>query len=138
MRSIVDEWLKVDRADCSSLINGLLDANSTLPFVLLETVRGRGKRCDAKRHDVMDAEPDQHSNERSFEALLKRCGLDNNLALVLFGKIAEFIFMTPDRPIERRPSTPPPRGERSISFRPQNGSGDRQTSRAAKESSDED
>ena len=40
MRSIVDEWLKVDRADCSSLINGLLDANSTLPFVLLETVRG--------------------------------------------------------------------------------------------------
>jgi len=106
MRSIEDEWLKVDSADCSSLVNGLLDANSTRPFVPLETVRGQGKRCDAKRHDVKDAEPHQHSNEHSFEALLKSCGLDNNPAVVLLGKIAEFIFKTPDQPIERRPSTP--------------------------------
>jgi hypothetical protein len=87
MKWITREHVKVDRVACPWLIRKFVDKDAEFIFVPADTVMTEAKRLDAIPYDVKDVELGHHGKECSFEAILKKCKLTGDTALVLLGRI---------------------------------------------------
>jgi hypothetical protein len=87
MRWITREKVKVDRVACPWLIKKFVDKEAEFLFVPAEKVMAEAARLDAIPYDVKGVEYGHHGKECSFEAILKKHGLDKDPALALLGKI---------------------------------------------------
>lgn len=87
MRWITRERVKVDRVACPWLIRKFVDPGAEFHFVPADKVASEAERLGATPYDVKGAELGHHGKECSFEAILKKYGLDADPALVLLGKI---------------------------------------------------
>lgn len=87
MRWITREHVKVDRVACPWLIKRFIDKDAEFHFVPADLVLDEGKRLDAIPFDVPHVELGHHGRECSFEALLRKYRLTEDLALALLGKI---------------------------------------------------
>ena len=87
MKWITRERVKVDRVACPWLIRKFIDHEAQFLFVPAEKVMEVAKREEAVPFDVKDVEFGHHGKECSFDALVKKHGLDRDPALVLLAKI---------------------------------------------------
>lgn len=87
MKWITRERVKVDRVACPWLISKFVDRDAEFLFVPADQVMSEATRLDAIPYDVKDVEFGHHGLECSFEAIVKKCNLTDNQALVLLGKI---------------------------------------------------
>lgn len=87
MKWITRERVKVDRVACPWLIKKFVDPQAEFLFVPSDQVVTAAEREGAIPYDVKDVELGHHGKECSFEAILKKYNLTDNLALVLLGKI---------------------------------------------------
>lgn len=87
MRWITRERVKVDRVACPWLIKKFVDPGAEFHFVPPASVMSEAARLNATPFDVEDAELGHHGQECSFEAILKKYRLYDDLALKLLGKI---------------------------------------------------
>ena len=87
MKWITREKVKVDRVACPWLIRKFVDRDAEFVFVPGEKVMAEAKRLDAIPYDVKNVELGHHGQECSFEAILKKCKLTGDPALVLLGRI---------------------------------------------------
>lgn len=87
MRWITRAHVKVDRVACPWLIKKFIDQDAEFCFVAAEKVMDEAKRLGAIPFDVSGVELGHHGEECSFEAILKKYSLTNDIALVLLGKI---------------------------------------------------
>jgi hypothetical protein len=86
MKWVTREKVKVDRVACPWLIKKFVDPRAEFLFVPADRVMEAAQSEQAIPYDVPDVEFGHHGKECSFEAILKRHGL-NDPALVLLGKI---------------------------------------------------
>jgi hypothetical protein len=87
MKWITRERVKVDRVACPWLIRKFIDPAAEFLFVPAEQVLDLAKAEGATPFDVPNVEYGHHGKECSFEALVKRNGLDKDAALALLAKI---------------------------------------------------
>jgi hypothetical protein len=87
MKWITRERVKVDRVACPWLIKKFVDKDAEFFFEPADRVMDEAKRLGACPFDVKGVELGHHGKECSFEAILKKYGLDRDPALVLLGKI---------------------------------------------------
>ena len=87
MKWITRERVKVDRVACPWLIKKFVDQDAVFLFVPIDQVMAEASREGAIPYDVNDVELVHHGQECSFEAILKKYGLEHDPALVLLGKI---------------------------------------------------
>src|SRR5258705_10358100 len=87
MKWITREKVKVDRVACPWLIKKFVDKEAEFVFVPASKVTDEAQRLGATPFDVAGVELGHHGKECSFEAIVKKYGLRNDLALVLLGKI---------------------------------------------------
>ena len=87
MKWITRERVKVDRVACPWLIKKFIDPQAEFLFVPADQVMHIAQRENAIPYDVKDVELGHHGQECSFEAILKKYSLTDNLALALLGKI---------------------------------------------------
>jgi hypothetical protein len=87
MKWITREHVKVDRVACPWLIKKFVDKDADFVFVAPDKVMNEATRLDAIPYDVKNVELGHHGKECSFEAILKKYKLTDDLALVLLGKI---------------------------------------------------
>jgi hypothetical protein len=84
---VTREKVKVDRVACPWLIRKFIDPGAAFLFVPAEQVMDVAAREQAVPFDVPGVEFGHHGKECSFDALVKRHGLDRDPALVLLAKI---------------------------------------------------
>ncbi len=87
MKWITREKVKVDRVACPWLIRKFVDPEAEFLFVPKEQVMEIASREEAIPFDVQGVELGHHGGECSFEAILRRYGLDRDPALTLLGRI---------------------------------------------------
>jgi hypothetical protein len=87
MKWITRAHVKVDRVACPWLIKKFVDQDAEFYFVPAEKVKEEAGRLNAILFDMPGVELGHHGRECSFEAILKKYNLTNDLALVLLGKI---------------------------------------------------
>jgi len=87
MNWITRENVKVDRVACPWLIRKFVDPDAEFHFVPGEKVLSEAARLGATPFDVAGVELGHHGKECSFEAIVKKHGLDKDSALVLLGRI---------------------------------------------------
>lgn len=87
MKWITRERVKVDRVACPWLIKKFVDSTAEFLFVPSDKVMEIAEREGATPYDIQGAELGHHGEECSFEAIVKKYDLTDNLALVLLGKI---------------------------------------------------
>ena len=87
MKWITRAHVKVDRVACPWLIRKFVDKDAEFYFVPADQVMSEAERLGAIPYDVKGVELGHHGKECSFEAILKKYGLTEDLALVLLGKI---------------------------------------------------
>jgi hypothetical protein len=87
MKWITRAHVKVDRVACPWLIKKFIDNGAVFYFVPAEKVMEEAERVGAIPFDVQGVELGHHGKECSFEAILKKYHLTNDLALVLLSKI---------------------------------------------------
>lgn len=87
MRWITRERVKVDRVACPWLIKKFIDPDAEFYFVSAEQVRNEATRLGAIPFDVPGAELGHHGQECSFEAIIRKCHLIGDPALVLLARI---------------------------------------------------
>jgi hypothetical protein len=87
MNWITRAHVKVDRVACPWLIKKFVDKDAEFYFVPAERVIEEAERLGAIPFDVQGVELGHHGKECSFEAILKKYNLANDLALVLLSKI---------------------------------------------------
>ena len=87
MKWITRERVKVDRVACPWLLKKYVDPNAEFLFVPADKVMGMAERLGAIPFDVKGAELGHHGQECSFEAILKKYGLNRDPALALLGRI---------------------------------------------------
>ena len=87
MKWITREKVKVDRVACPWLIKKFVDKEAEFVFVPASKVMDEAQRLGATPFDVAGVELGHHGKECSFEAIVKKYGLSDDLALVLLGKI---------------------------------------------------
>jgi hypothetical protein len=87
MKWITRVNVKVDRVACPWLIRKFVDEGAEFHFVAADQVMSEAERLGAIPYDVKGVELGHHGKECSFEAILKKYGLTEDLALVLLGKI---------------------------------------------------
>src|SRR5262249_40913173 len=80
------ERVKVDRVACPWLIRKFIDPQAAFLFVPVEQVMAVAGREGAAPFDVTGVEFGHHGKECSFDALVKKCQLDRDPALVLLAK----------------------------------------------------
>src|SRR5262249_23264468 len=81
------ERLKVDRVACPWLIRKFIDPQAEFLFVPADRVMDVARLEDAVPFDVPGVEFGHHGQECSFDALVKKHGLDRDPALVLLARI---------------------------------------------------
>jgi hypothetical protein len=87
MKWITREHAKVDRIACPWLIRKFVDPQAEFLYVPAEEVAEIAEREKATLFDTTGAELGHHGKECSFDAIVKKYGLDKNPALVLMAKI---------------------------------------------------
>lgn len=87
MKWVTREKVKVDRVACPWLIEKFIDPNAAFIFVPVEQVMDVAANQGAIPFDVKGVEFGHHGKECSFDALVKKYGLDQDPALVLLAKI---------------------------------------------------
>jgi hypothetical protein len=87
MKWITHEHVKVDRVACPWLIRKFIDPKAEFLFVPTEKVMEVAAQQQATPYDVKNVELGHHGKECSFEAFIKKYGLDKDPALVLLAKI---------------------------------------------------
>ncbi len=87
MKWITREHVKVDRVACPWLIRKHIDPDAEFLFVPTGDVMAVAAREKAIPYDVKDVELGHHGKECSFDALVKKYGLDGDPAMVLLAKI---------------------------------------------------
>lgn len=87
MKWITRERVKVDRVACPWLIRKFVDPVAEFLFVPADKVFETAEREGAIPFDVKGVELGHHGKECSFDAILKKYGLDHDSALVLLAKI---------------------------------------------------
>jgi hypothetical protein len=84
---VTREHVKVDRVACPWLIRKFVDPQAEFLFVPADQVLAVAAREGAIPYDVPGVEFGHHGRECSFEAILKKHGLDRDPALLLLAKI---------------------------------------------------
>src|SRR3954449_6414545 len=87
MKWITRERVKVDRVACPWLIKKYVDPDAEFLFVAANKVMEVAKCEDAIAYDVKDVELGHHGKECSFDAIVKKFGIDRDPAMVLLAKI---------------------------------------------------
>ena len=87
MKWITRERVKVDRVACPWLIRKFIDPDAEFLFVPAEEVMTVAERERAIPYDVKGVELGHHGKECSFDALVKKSKLGEDLAMVLLAKI---------------------------------------------------
>jgi hypothetical protein len=87
MKWITRQRVKVDRVACPWLIRKFIDHQAEFIFVPADQVMQEARRLGATPYDVPDVEFGHHGKECSFDALMKKHGLNGDPALVLLAKI---------------------------------------------------
>lgn len=87
MRWITREGVRVDRVACPWLIRKFVDPGAEFFFVPADRVLEEARRLGATPFDVKGVELGHHGQECSFEAIVRKHGLDRDPALVLLGRI---------------------------------------------------
>ena len=88
MKWVTREHVKVDRVACPWLIKKFVDPQAEFLFVPVEQVMDVAAKENAIPYDVKGVEFGHHGKECSFDAILKKHGLDKkDPALVLLAKI---------------------------------------------------
>jgi len=76
MRWITRERAKVDRIACPWLIKNFVDKEAEFLFVPTDKVMELSKKEDAIPFDIPNVELGHHGDECSFDAIIKKYGLD--------------------------------------------------------------
>jgi hypothetical protein len=87
MKWITRERVKVDRVACPWLLKKFVDPEAQFLFVPADQVMEVARRESAVPYDVKDVELGHHGKECSFDAIVKKYGLDRDPAMVLLAKI---------------------------------------------------
>src|SRR5207248_4157070 len=87
MKWVTRERVKVDRVACPWLIKKFVDPQAEFLFVPVEQVMEVAAKENAIPYDVKGVEFGHHGKECSFDAIVKKYGLDKDPALVLLAKI---------------------------------------------------
>jgi hypothetical protein len=87
MKWITRERVKVDRVACPWLIRKFIDPDAQFLFAPADDVMALAERTNAIPYDVKGVELGHHGRECSFDAIVKKYGLDRDPALVLLAKI---------------------------------------------------
>ena len=87
MKWITRERVKVDRVACPWLIKRFVDKDAQFLFVPADQVLEEARRQGATPFDVKGVELGHHGGKCSFEAILEKYNLTDDVALVLLGKI---------------------------------------------------
>jgi hypothetical protein len=87
MKWVTREKVKVDRVACPWLIRKFIDPQAEFLFVPEDRVMEVARREGAVPYDVKGVEFGHHGKECSFDALVKKHGLDRDPALVLLARI---------------------------------------------------
>jgi hypothetical protein len=87
MKWVTRHRVKVDRVACPWLIRKFIDPQAQFLFVPPQEVMDVARRENAIPYDVPDVEFGHHGKECSFEAIVKKHGLDKDPALRLLAKI---------------------------------------------------
>jgi hypothetical protein len=87
MKWITREHVKVDRVACPWLIRKFVDRDAEFLFVPADRVQSEAVRLGAIPYDVPGAELGHQGKECSFDAIVKKYGLEKDPALVLLARI---------------------------------------------------
>jgi hypothetical protein len=87
MKWITREHVKVDRVACPWLIRKFVDPEAEFLFVPVEEVAAIARREGGTSYDCERDELGHHGKECSFDAIVKKYGLDKDPALVLLARI---------------------------------------------------
>jgi hypothetical protein len=87
MKWVTRERVKVDRVACPWLIKKFIDPKAEFLFVPEDQVMEVARREGATPFDVKGVEFGHHDKECSFDAFVKKYGLDRDSAVVLLAKI---------------------------------------------------
>ena len=87
MKWITREHVKVDRVACPWLIRKFVDPQAEFVFAPAEQVMEIASRTGAIPYDVSGVELGHHGKECSFDAIVKKYGLEGNPALMLLARI---------------------------------------------------
>lgn len=87
MKWITREKVKVDRVACPWLIKRFVDKDAEFYFVSADRVQSEAARLEAIPFDVPNAELGHHGKECSFDAVIKKYGLEKVPALALLARI---------------------------------------------------
>ncbi|HTG01714.1 MAG TPA: chromate resistance protein ChrB domain-containing protein [Nitrospirota bacterium] len=87
MKWITRARVKVDRVACPWLIKKFVDREAEFHFVPAEKVQSEAARLGAIPFDVPNVELGHHGKECSFDAIVKKYGLEKDPALVLLARI---------------------------------------------------
>jgi hypothetical protein len=87
MKWVTRERAKVDRIACPWLIRKFIDPKAEFLFVPADQVMQVAQREGAVPFDVPNVEFGHHGKECSFDALVKKHGLDRDPAFVLLARI---------------------------------------------------
>ena len=87
MKWITRERVKVDRVACPWLIRKFVDRDAEFIFVPSDQVMDVAARQNAIPYDVEDVELGHHGLECSFDAIVKKYGIDRDPAMVLLARI---------------------------------------------------
>ena len=87
MKWVTRERVKVDRVACPWLIRKFVDPQAQFLFVPADQVMAVARREEAIPYDVPAVELGHHGQECSFDAIVKKYGLDRDSALLLLAKI---------------------------------------------------
>jgi hypothetical protein len=87
MKWVTRERVKVDRVACPWLIRKFVDPQAEFLFVPTDQVHAVADREQAIPFDVPNVEFGHHGRECSFEAIVKKHGLDRDPAMTLLTEI---------------------------------------------------
>jgi hypothetical protein len=87
MKWITREHVHVDRVACPWLIRRFVDPEAEFLFVAADRVMEIAEREQATPFDVKGVELGHHGKECSFEAIVKKHGLDSDPAMELLARI---------------------------------------------------
>ncbi len=87
MKWITREHVNVDRVACPWLIRRFIDPAAELLFVPADQVMAMAERENAIPYDVQGVELGHHGKECSFDAIVRKYGLDAEPAITLLARI---------------------------------------------------
>lgn len=87
MKWITREHPRVDRVACPWLIERSIDRQAEFIYVPADQVSVEAQRQGATPYDIKDAELGHHGPECSFDAFVRRYGLDKDPAMAYMAKV---------------------------------------------------